>query len=983
MNGESIGLSEDLDTKSLLSDLVNGSDLPPSVVEKVAASDQLKLEENLESEDLINNNKGASEQVSFADQRLVTSRDATAINDQLSFADNHTQLSFMQSEDMEYKEILNTVHDSAHCSDRKREQDGGELYNGQTKHVLVNHAIKRVAGDIEGTGTISPDEKDNEEISMETTVWTEMHDPSKEDLLSLKQNPEDQKESNQAEFSLYEKPEEKDFLKLKNSKYEAIYLSETFAEHNSELTISNKASVPNVGTPIRSQDLFEDTCNNLFSDICNETIHIANNSDVKNSGKHLQDSKRNVMSGMNETVPGVGHLGLLVNSTTCETEKPIKSRSLDFQSKHADLPKSNGTRTSKRKTEHQLLKGGRSGLQYEIDTDSHELEFVEKENLSEKEESSEEDNIDNSPHYGGSRDRLDHRKERHQYVSDKLDPDVLHLLEMHLRKQQLVDIKEEGEEELLDVHINKEKSRSESFKLLRNIPPVLDMVLEEPELEHAVELLEEGSKTPSDIDSDDSSNICAMEMCLMESLQHDLLSKSSKIDKHEIASILQTASPEMSGENKSKQKAGTLHYKDSNIKCESSKTTEADTYIAQAREPSGPEMITAISTVQGDFGSDFGSEHAALGNALDSGEQTDFILSDSGRGAPDPSVPLGDTVDFVSMGPPGQSCLCVDSVPSDVHEKRLSSVVTHSTHTGTTLHGSKEDAFTGSETTFIESVKTENTSGLSCPTAAGDLKPHDNTEPYLETKIPSLVDGCQKAPIHCRSDNDDFITGNYSTPQHDGIAKALGSEEISLTDLTKDLQAHVKSANEPISAEMSTLHLDLEEKILSILEKAHAADCRSSHLQAEAELLWKESVELRNECKSLSKEAAELLSIFTQQTSVHRHPTRPGAHQAKAGGSIPSDTKPSNKEALGSSSKANPRNKKKGEDQLQLLSKKYNFLRQEAPEIMRDLHVLQRDLKNLPPHHSKPVSVLFNLLWGSLITGGTMLFVWWMNKQLG
>ncbi|XP_075040971.1 uncharacterized protein LOC142100945 isoform X2 [Mixophyes fleayi] len=957
MNGETVGLAEDLYTKPLLLDVVNGCDLS-------AASNHLKPEENLQSEDVLNNNKVASEEVCFTIQRLVPSGDATAIKDHLSFADDRKELFFISSEDMEYKETLNPVRDLAHCSDKTKEQAGGQLYNGQSNQVLENHTIKSYTDDIECNSEISQDGQELEETHMETiTARAELYDPCKVDLLTLKQSLEDKEESYTTEFSLYENPKEKDCLKVKNFKDKP--LSKTLIEHNSELTMSDEAPVQIIGAPVRSPDLFEDISNNLHTQDCNETVYTANShSDVKKFGIHLQNSQHDVTTGTHDIVSSIGHLDLL----------PISTRSFDFQTKHTGifLSKSDGTRTSKMRKERQPPKGGRSGPHYEIETDSHELELSDKENLSEREESGDEDNIDNSLHYGSS--RLDHRKERHQYVSDKLDPDVLHLLEMHLRKQQLVDIKEEGEEELLDLHINKEKSRSESFKVLRNIPPVLDMVLEEPELEHSGEMLEDGSKTSSDTDSDDGSSVCAMEMSLMESLQRDLLSRSSKIDKHEITTILQTSSPELSLESKSKQKAGALHRNDYNVKCEGLKL-QSDGCLAQRRGPSDLQGIKVCSAKDGDLDSDFISECAAMGNIHDIGLQAECSTLDSGEGSPEQPATLNDTEDFItektSMGEPDRSyeCESVDKgLNPDVHENGISDAVTTATLTGTTLNDSKEDACIGSET----SVKSAINSGLPCPTFHGNLEPHDIIEPYLDGETSSLIQRSQQANSPCPSDGCDDITGSYSTEPRDGADKALGSEEIRLTDLAKDLQASVKSPNESIlsepSAEMSTLHLHLEEKIMAILEKAHAADCRSSHLQAEAELLWKESTELRNECKSLSKEAAELLSLFTQQSVVHRHPMKQSSHKTKAGGSLLSDTKPRNKETLSLSSKANPRSKKKGEEQLQLLSKKYDFLRQEAPEIMRELHVLQRDLKSLPPHHSKKAQRGLFTLIGSRTT---------------
>ncbi|CAI9553801.1 unnamed protein product, partial [Staurois parvus] len=260
------------------------------------------------------------------------------------------------------------------------------------------------------------------------------------------------------------------------------------------------------------------------------------------------------------------------------------------------------------------------------------------------------------------------------------------------------------------------------------------------------------------------------------------------------------------------------------------------------------------------------------------------------------------------------------------------------------------------ETTLPHSAKAENTSDSPC------LMFNENGEPHaltLESRIPS-----EEADRCYPGDGGDFGKENDSAQQLDGADRLLTNQQINLTDVDKDLKItkeNVKSQTESsfseaplcFTADMNTLHEDLKQKILSLLEKAHAADCRSSRLQAEAELLFKESIELRNECKSLSKEAAELLSIVTQQEVLHGQQMRQSPQDTEAEGSLcTSDRKPRNKEALSFLSKRTSK-KKKAESRLQTLSKKYSFLRQEAPEIMRELHVLQQDLKNLPPHHSK------------------------------
>ncbi|XP_075691526.1 uncharacterized protein LOC142659353 [Rhinoderma darwinii] len=747
----------------------------------------------------------------------------------------------------------------------------------------------------------------------------------------------------------------------------------TLPDQNSDLTLPVELITHNTDTAIDSQGTF-DLCNNIHSQECNETM-----SPTNKHANNLQNSEYDSETGTPKIASDVGPVGKLTNRIGLESEKTMKIRSLDFQAKHTvvGLPRTDGIRNNKRKTVPQMPKCGRL---FETEIVSHKLEFVEEENLSDQEESSEDDN---DLHH--SRDRFDHRKERHQYVSDQLDPDVLHLLEMHLRKQQLFEIKEEREEVLLDVHVNKEKSRSESFKLLRNISPVLDMVLEEPELEHSGDTLEEDSNTPSD--SDDSSNSCSVELGLMESLQHELMSKSSKIDKLKIATMLRAPSSDMSiREDKSKQKAAVCDNNDCEIKCETIKNKEPNTPSGRTGDSSDLQMTEMQKSVDGNFISDFNSESTAVENGHDLEVQSESSVSDLWNGLTGVSVLRKDTEkDGIEELDHSYQCINIKSVNKDlnldVNHEGVTDTVTYVTYTEAALNESNEEEFTQSEST---SVTTQD----QCPTLDGNIKLHDIISPCLDGSMSSLPAVSKRPDNYLPKQTDNFITGEVSTEQHEDVDTPLRGEDVGQTDLKEELQS-VNKGNSPepsicSSSEMSTLRLDLEEKILSILEKAHAADCRSSHLQAGAELLWKESMELRNECKSLSKEAAELLSIFNKQSVVHRQQQRQSSQTTRTIGSIltTTDTKPSSKESLSFGRKIDSRNVK-GEDQLPFMSKKYNFLREEAPEIMRELHVLQQDLKSLPAHHSKPMSILYNLLWGGLMTGGALLFVWWSTKQLG
>ncbi|XP_066436823.1 uncharacterized protein [Eleutherodactylus coqui] len=953
-----------------------------SFMENGPSSGHLKLEENVRSEDLINSKEGVSDHECFINQRILASGDVSAVKDQVSSADQLQELSCVPSEEtrsVRLKETLNPVVDSVQYSDKIKEPSLRELCIGETESFLESGTIKWVTD-----GTVSSSELSQEEFHMDT-VLSQMHDPCEKDLLNPTEHPMDQEECCTTNNGLYERIKGNDCQEQKNFKDSNMSASNIIPDKSTDLTMSVDLITDDTDTSITSRGSF-DLYYHRDSQDCNETISPANK-----HAKHLQNSHYDNDTGTHKAASDAEPFDISANRSVSEGEKAMKVHSLDFHAKNSAVgfSRTNNSRNGKRKTVPPIPKCRKPGPHYETEMVSHKLEFVEEENLSEQEESSEDDNVDHTLPY--TRDRLDHRKERHQYVSDQLDPDVLHLLEMHLRKQQLVEIKEEKEEELLDVHINKEKSRSESFKLLRNISPVLDMVLEEPELEHSGDTLDEDSQSPSDIDSDDSSDSCEVELDLMESLQHDLMSKSSKIDKHEIATILQTPSSDLSmRQNKGKQKAALCDDHDGKITFETTENKEPKALRAGTGDSRNLHMAEMENSVDENFTSGFNSESTAIENGHVLEARSEVYICDSWEELTEvsrPNTDAGPENDSVEEPHHSYHCSSIKSgnkdLNLDVNHKGTSDTVSYVTYTGASLTESREGAFTESES---ESVRIADTSKEQCPTLDGNLKPHDII-------VPSLDGNMSLPPVSKSTDNfpkqtDNCIMEEVSSEHHDDVDKSLGGEDICETDLKEELKSVIEeNSSEPpcSSAEMSTLHLDLEEKILSILEKAHAADCRSSHLQAGAELLWKESIELRNECKSLSKEAAELLSIFKKQTAVPRQPRRQSSHRTKTLGELLSttDTKPSSKETLYFSSKNDSRNINKGEDQLQFLSKKYNFLREEAPEIMRELHVLQQDLKSLPSHHSKPMSILYSLLWGGLMTGGALLLVWWSTKQLG
>lgn len=124
--------------------------------------------------------------------------------------------------------------------------------------------------------------------------------------------------------------------------------------------------------------------------------------------------------------------------------------------------------------------------------------------------------------YESAEDKVEAREymvDRGRDISDKLDPEILHLLELHLLKQQLVVIEEEEEEEEENdfdgFHVNANKLHFENFGPSKKMGHLLDMVLEEPELPEEKEEEEDGLKevqlehttSPND-DVDEETHAC-------------------------------------------------------------------------------------------------------------------------------------------------------------------------------------------------------------------------------------------------------------------------------------------------------------------------------------------------------------------------------------------------------------------------------------------------------------------------------------------
>ncbi|OCT65524.1 hypothetical protein XELAEV_18041762mg [Xenopus laevis] len=399
------------------------------------------------------------------------------------------------------------------------------------------------------------------------------------------------------------------------------------------------------------------------------------------------------------------------------------------------------------------------------------------------------ENLDREDHNGflpdsSSHDRLDPRKERHRYVSDRLDVDVLQLLETNLQKQKLVDIKEE----LVDMHINIERPHTKSFKGLKNIPQVQDIVLEEPELENTGNSFEEGSKTPLEIDSDDSCNNYAMEMCLIESLQYDLMSKTNKIDKQEIFQRTMT-----NVNNVPSSDDGTLVL-DADLKCEhdecAQKSSTDDLKLSEEQ--------TILHTTEGHLTI---LEPVTLEKSL----QPCSKLTNQ-------TVDTKACIQQTDSNP----CQCPSSVALELNQPETEQYIENYSDV-TAQHGS--DLKTGQPEGSCDDKD------VLCPF---------NEEPFLV-------------------DDSSSITESHSVDLFDGVEETLSLRRVSSSAAS---ETHLSDQPFLAAGELSTLHMDLEANMLAVLEKTHTVDCRSSHLQAEAEL--------RNECQSLSKEATELLSMINQ-----------------------------------------------------------------------------------------------------------------------
>ncbi|XP_075434439.1 uncharacterized protein LOC142471890 [Ascaphus truei] len=1052
LHPEAVGTSEDLCSvpERLPFDILNRcySSHHVEIMDQATACDYLKMEENLKSEDLINNNKRAFEQECLTNQtHVVTLEDASVIEIQQSIADN--------------------LEDSTKCSYKNKEHPDKQPHRLELRRVLPNHSINKKT-DIAANNERErlEHEQSHRALSKEIkTLGPELQGLFEMDLLKVQQNPEDQEETNRLESRLDQSQKENQLLEVDDEfNDKAMSASQKSAEirfkaavadsyikfdtsthknSDSNLTLSTEAQGQDLRVALKAQDLLEDLCNHFNSIDCEATPYISKvKQNMEGSNLYMQGTHSDLKSDT-RFVPGcetedkaneqmkehsMEYLDLLVNNTPCQSEQTINTVPLDLQTEYSEMSLQNdqvvGRCEKERESEQHQPLGDFTGKSVSADDSielmQEEIDIVEEENNTEKEESREGENIDGFLHYHSSQDRLDSREKRHQYVSDRLDPDVLHLLEMHLRKQQLVDIKEEREEELLDLHVNEEKLRTECFKSFRNMPPVLDMVLEEPELEHTGEVLEEfykDSNTPSEIDSDDSDNICAMERNLFESLEHDLMSKTGTMDKHEIATIFKKRSPDvlLKGHNDKKVKEEKRHHNAlKNTHKNGIQTKEKETQMPQVRDSIDLQMKQATYLDDRGLVSDIVTEciqeqhgdnvelqtKEDIPNALNKSEEPQTppvnYTTESADEKKCFSVELTgkNITESVSMGAPDHCCQPLSNTRVDLSPCVLQIRDLHVPHNRSEVSRTMDIGFT---------PHAEETKKNECSSVAQIvLCQHDVSAPlFLETDRTGSpwVQGSKLSYENCPSEAGDLISESPTAEGSGGVDEALRTETTTLTDPHIFIKVKKKKSEKinlsgqllPPPDELKTLRINLEGKILTVLEKANAADSRSSRLQAEAELLWKLSKELKNECKSLSKEAAQLLMLFRQQGVVHRPQLGQGALKETRGGEEPlgtSDTKQLKEAALSSTNNTNkngatPDMKIKGEDHLRFLSRRYNFLQQEAPDLVGGLNSLQHDLRNFPQLHSKPLGFLYNLLWSGLIIGGAMLLLWWSTEQLG
>ncbi|XP_041429106.1 uncharacterized protein LOC108704499 isoform X2 [Xenopus laevis] len=965
LHAEALGTSEDFCT--VAGRILNGCDLDADVTEGAKACEHLKMEENLEPEDLLNNNKDVFELEMFANQKSTTAVFGVSSVTQIqhSFADDPK----LEANDQDA--FHGAHHSIVTCSHQDQENveliEDVSTYNNKTKADVLSGNETVRSEDQQSCGVLFEKSK---ALDSELNVLCGNY------LSRLQGIIGDQEETSRLEAYSGQRQEDYALLEGDNGPFNNILtVLEKSTEVGSEAfgsTSALKNSRPSQGSVDSGIMLPRDAQGNRFQmslgaeekleNQCNN-FHSTGHEPDKEIKKVLHCESGTCSSPENE---GEEHsqksisdnLDILINRSPYQVKHASRGPSIARSPKH--MQRHSEVRGEKYKARAEIWPFDDLSVRRSIAVDNIDDIPEEPNSNSDKEidddDYDDEENIDREDHedflpYSSSQDRLDPRQERHRYVSDSLDADVLQLLEKHLQKQQLVDIKEEGEEELVDMHINIERPRTESFKGLRNIPQVLDIVLEEPELENTGDSFEEGSKTPSEIDSDDSSNIYTMEKGLIESLQHDLMSKTDKIDEQEIATIFQRTSMDPFVQEKEQVKGDLkLH-----IEHGDNQTTNV------SNVPTSDDGTVVLDT---DFKCEL-DECAQQSNTdgLKLSEQTDegqltvlepVTLERSLQPCPQLSNQKIDTDTHIQQTDSnpwqGPSFMAIELIPKTAQYSE---------------NDSEDTAQYGSD--YIKTEQPEDSrdeKGVLCPFNEATKLPSEDSslEPLAEQS--DLVQRGEKPFL---VDDSSSIAGSQSVDRFDGVGETLVSEESRLTDPSTITKANCSAAPEThlsdqpflVASELSTLNMDLKEKMLAVLEKAHAVDCRSSHLQAEAELLWKQSKELRNECKSLSKEAAEVLSMISQQGALQRQPMGEGSYRTTRGSreSLNASEIHQRKEKT-LTSKANkqdsqPKLLTKENDQLRVLSKKFEFLRKEAPEVMRELNSLQHQLKCHPEVKSK------------------------------
>ncbi|XP_078520746.1 uncharacterized protein LOC144785799 isoform X2 [Lissotriton helveticus] len=647
--------------------------------------------------------------------------------------------------------------------------------------------------------------------------------------------------------------------------------------------------------------------------------------------------------------------------------------------------------------------------------------------------------------YDSAEDKVEAREymvDRGRDISDKLDPEILQLLELHLLKQQLVVIEEEEEEEEENdfdgFHVNANKLHFENFGPSKKMGHLLDMVLEEPEIleekeEEEDDLREvqlEHTTSPND-DVEEETHSCEEGIQGLNNRDFaeahcedvDITATFADLGREESDRILQiTLQPVVGTENSfvedlgfCKEEGGhrkqdhEVYHHDEDLDHKEAHIATNTTNIALKN---GLDEHESLKTPRnGDRHSKqdvHNSQALELGNRLQrkAEDSLHFNLHSTDK-VTEIDSPLCSTfyheLDIChpessvkkqslegSQTTEIKNIICFENVPKSCGLRELSLTAEcrelASEHVRCPLELSDEKGLVGTGT-FTQNHTTE--VRHSNPTALEHLS-YDDVKPHLSQKNTANPANISE---HLEAESERVNSENAT--------EAAIHEDIKLQKdhlKRKQIRAQASTTREKCSRDRINTPAvavdtynekgpDVYTQLVEALEWAQASERRNSELQGELDVL-------RVRCDTLCQEKSELVTLLNKLETelnslrIQREEQMLSGDQIGTASKAPNIQSEAQIETLVPTQEASTNGTgecytgSKQTYRQTIVQTEFDLLRQESRAMVEQLNSLQEELR-AQHHPRKPSSFLRHLLRTGLVAALGIIVFWWGTKQLG